>query len=839
MIKVSLRHRAEALLCASALLFMLSTPLSAQLPTIKEKAKGLKRVDGFISFYWDEDEGTLLLEIPLERLDQDFLYLTSLATGIGSLSLGLDRGAIGDEGVVRFERVGPTVFFVRQNTAFRTLNTDNEMLELSVRESFPTSTLAAFGIVAAENDRVLVDATEYFTGDVMNITGALKSSEQGSFSLDRKRSAVYLPRTRAFPKNTEIEATLTFTSDDPGSEIRRHAPDGRSLTLRQHHSLVELPEPYTPRAFHPRIGVFALQFRDYAGQLTESYTRQWIARWRLEKRDPQAPISEPVKPIVYYLDRGIPEPYRSAFREGAMWWNEVFEAAGFRNAFRIEDLPAGVDPMDARYSVIQWVHRTEPGFSIGPAFIDPRTGEIIKAAVRMDSHRSLADFNLWAGMSPAVAAGDGARGGFHSRREDMASLPDWVVTLDPNTDPIEFAMARRRQHSAHEVGHTLGLAHNFTASTYGRASVMDYPPPRVLINGERIDLSEAYRPGPGAYDSLAIRYAYTQFPAGQEDEGLRSIVQEAIDTGLLFITDAHARPAGASDPRATLWDDGSDAVAAFTHALEVRRLLLESFDERAIAEGEPLALLRDRLAPVYFHHRFALNAAVRTVGGMEFSYTLRGDGQTPTRIIDAARQRAALDAVLSSIEPDQLVIPESVLQLMAPYPFGYAAPRRGFSSATEPAFDQLGAARTLSSMVIGRLLQRERAARLVAFETRTPEALTLHELMSEMIDRSWKAQPASDPAAAALQRVTQRVVVDELLALAADEEATVEVRGAAEWHLAKLADWIGQSGAARPQVQAHNALAIRDIGRFLTRPDLPTERSQPLGPPPGSPIGRR
>lgn len=809
----------------------------AQIPSLRERTRDLERHDGFFPFYWDAGEGKLLLEVPADRRGQEFLYLTSQATGVGSVQLGLDRGRIGDEAVVRLERVGPKLLLVQRNLGFRAVDTENKMLVRSVEESFPTSILGAFEIAAEEGGTILVDATDFFLRDAMDIKGSLERAGQGTFRLDASRSAIYLPRTKAFPKNTEIEVTLTFASDNPGPEVRRHSPEGRSLTLREHHSLVELPPPgYRPRAFDPRVGVFALRFEDFARPLTEQYARQWVVRWRLEKKNPEAAVSEPKKPIVYYLDRGIPEPYRSAFREGAMWWNEVLEAAGFRNAFQVSDLPEDADPLDARYSVIQWVHRTEPGFSIGPSFVDPRTGEIIKAAVRMDSYRSLVDFNIWAGASPATSSG----GNSWDRCEfaGATTLPDWIAALDQQTDPVDFAMARRRQHAAHEVGHTLGLAHNFIASTYGRASVMDYPPPRVLIRNGKIDLSEAYRPGPGAYDSLAIRYAYTPFPDGREADGLREIVREALDEGILFLTDIHARPAGASDPRATLWDDGAEPVAAFREAVAVRKILLASFSDHAVEPGEPLALLRDRLAPVYLYHRYAMDVAARTIGGMEIAYALRGDGQTPTRIIEPARQWAALELMVGALAPDELLIPESVLGLLAPYPFGYAAPRRGFDSAAEPAFDQLGAARTLAGMIVDRLLQRQRAARLVAFSARQPDAPSLDDVISTLIERTWGA-PAATGAAAAVQRVAQRAVVDGLIDLASDSQATVDVRAIAEWDLEQLASRIADAEPSSPAARAHARLALRDTQRFLNRTSGATPRTEPLAPPPGSPISDR
>jgi len=792
--------------------------------TISRYTRDFEKREGYFPLYWDAVEGRLLLEIP--RLNEEFLYLTSLATGLGSSRLGLDRGMISDESIARFERHGRKVLMVLANPRFRADGTDNPDLVRSVEESFPTSTVASFDILAEEEEgNVLVDATPYFLEDHVRVITQLREAEQGTFNLDRDRSTVYLPRTKAFPSNTEVEVSLTFTSSNPGPLVRSHAPDGRAVTLRQHHSLVELPDDsYTPRKPDPRIGAFGVTFFDFSRPFDERYEGRYISRHRLQKRDPTAAISEPVEPIVYYLDSAIPEPYRSAFKEGAMWWNQVFEAAGFRNAFRIEDMPTDMDPMDARYNVIQWVHRTDPGSSIGPSLSDPRTGEIIKAAVRLDSYRSLVDFNLYAGALPSIT------------EPGETDIADWLASLDTNVSAEEFTMARRRQHAAHEVGHTLGLSHNFVAASYGRASVMDYPAPLIKLTNGAIDLSDAYRNGPGAYDSLAIRYMYTEFPPRQEEAGLEAIARETITRGIKFNADGD-NASWSSYPEVTTWINGADPVAELARVMEVRRFLIDNFDESAIREGEPMVWLNERFVPVYLHHRYTLEAAIKAIGGMEFRYAVRGDGLPPTEIIEPERQRRALELVLDALEPEQLAIPERVINLMAPRAYGYSTDERFFGSKAAPAFDQVGAARTLATMAIGNILAPQRIARLMAFNARDNESPTPEDVIGRIIERTWGAARIGE--GAALQRVVQRVVIDELMNLASNANATVESRAAAEWGLRSIAEVIQTRVVRVPEEEAHLALAAADIQRFIDRTMVATERAEALVPPPGTPIGGR
>lgn len=807
--------------------------------TLAERTAGLDCQPGFVSFCWDPKKGALLLEV--DRFGEDFLYLISLASGAGANALGLDRGLV-EEKLVRFERVGPRLLLLQTNTRYRA-ETESKALRRSVEEQFPVSVVRGWQIIAEEDGRVLVDATKFYLRDALGIAARLKQSGQGDFKLDSAdRSAIHLPRTKAFPQNTEVEALLTFGSQHPGPLVRQTAPDGRSLTLRVHHSFVALPaEPYRPRRFDPRVGIFPLTFNDYAQPLDGRLEQRWIRRWRLEKapvQEGQRPprLSPPLKPIVYYLDPAMPEPVRSAVREGALWWNQVFEGAGFKDAFQVRDLPAGADPMDARYSLIQWGHRADRGWSWGRPIADPRTGEILKAVVFMDSHRMRTDYRLWTGLAKEASAG--ARGNGYDCEAGTWGVPEWLAALDPTTTPEEFVLARVRQLAAHEVGHTLGLAHNFAASTYGRASVMDYPAPLVRLVDGQVDLSQAYRREPGDYDRFAIRYAYSVFPPQEEEAALRQIVAEGLQQKLVFLSDRDARPASAAEPRASLWDNRPEPLADLRNALAVRRVLLAEFGRHAVRPGEPLALLEERLAPVYFHHRFALEAAGKLIGGMEYVYAVEGDGQAATRLIEPTVQREGLRLLLEALQPEALALPDQVVAQLAPRPFGYGNTPEGFGSKTWPAFDELGAARTLATMIVERILNRERAARLVAFATRQSGALTLDEVVEDLIDSTWGKPFASEPKQAALERVAQRAVLDRLLALAADQEATVEVRAVAEWALAGLLDDLKDQEHPDPMGEALRQLAERDIQRFFNRTDAATKRSPALEPPPGSPIGR-
>src|SRR6476469_4131541 len=681
---------------------------STKTQTIGEKVAGMEKFPGYFPFCWDAKTGKLWLEI--DKWNTEFLYVESLPAGIGSNDIGLDRGQLGESFIVRFDRSGPRVLLVAPNYYFRAVS-NNPDERLAVKDAFAESTLWGFEVAAEENGRVLVDATNFFLRDVHQVTNVLQRTQQGNYKLDPTRSAFYLPNTKNFPRNTEVETTLTFTGEPAGQYVRQVVPVPEAITVRERHSFVQLPSPgFKPRVFDPRAGYAGIDYMDFATPIEDPITRRFISRHRLQKKDPSARISEAVEPIVYYVDRGAPEPVRTALLEGARWWNQAFEALGYKDAFRVEVMPADVDPMDVRYNVIQWVHRSTRGWSYGSSLTDPRTGEIIQGRVSLGSLRDRQDFLIAEGL--------------------MAPY-DKTNTASPKL--MEMVLARLRQLSAHEVGHTLGLQHNYAASPVNRSSVMDYPAPRAKLSAAGLpDLSDAYAKGIGEWDKVAIAYGYQDFaPGTDEPAALDRTLSDAFKRGLMYLTDQDARPPGSSSSVAHLWDNGTNAIEELGNVMKVRAAALRRFGENNIREGAPMATIEDVLVPIYMYHRYQVEAAAKVIGGQDYTFSLQGKGDRNPQIGAPEEQGRALAAVLETLKPEALAVPESLLRLIPPRPAGFQRTREDFRTRTQPVFDALAPAEAITDHVAGFLFNAERSARLVQFhalDARNPG-------LGEVIDR--------------------------------------------------------------------------------------------------------
>jgi hypothetical protein len=778
-----------------------------------------------VPLLWDEGGGRLFMVV--RRLGEELLHVDRLSHAVGDYRL--ERGNLSRPDVVRFERRGGRLFLVAVNYAWRASSAEAAQVR-AVRESFPESVLWSFDILGADGDGVVVDGTAFFLRDGFGLAGQLSRAGEGAYALDAGRCAVAAEGTGAFPLNTQVEAILTFANPHASrlpfwfgngqrEGLAALAPDARAVTLRARTCFIKLPEAgFKPRAFDPRSSFFSsVIFHDFSASLETPGEVHWALRHRLEKRDPAAAVSEAVAPIVYYVDRGAPEPVRTALVEGAKWWNRAFEAAGFRDAFRVELLPEDADPIDIRYNIITWVARATRGFSNGKMIWDPRTGEILQGVVTLTAGRER-----------------------HLRAIAEALLSPYDDDT-PCPEVEELMLARLRQLSAHEVGHTLGLDHNHVASTFGQdMSVCDYPAPLLNLDGNgRVDLAAAYGAHIGRWDEISITWGYTQFPPGTtaaaEVAGLNRILEEAAREGLYTIAQQDAVPETGVHPKGHNWDTGEDAAEELLRMLDVRAAALERFGERAIKPGRPMALLADVLVPLYLLHRYQTEAAVKLVGGLEFRYALRGDGQLVTRMVPGEDQRRGLQAVLATVAPKVLTLREDLLRLLPPRPPEYGRIRDSFAGHTGLTFDALGAAEGAATHSFALLFNPQRAARLVEHHARDASLPGLHEVLLAALAATWFAPAESGLAQAVKQRV-EHVALRHLLALAADD-ASAAVRAVArdvvETLRQALAD--GMAGQHDPVTRAQRLAALESIAAFGRAPAA-FRMPGTLAPPPGMPI---
>lgn len=772
--------------------WLLLTTSAWATPTVADYTATMEAHNGFFNFYHDRQQGKVFLQVP--RQSDAFIFQTSLPWGLGSNDIGLDRGQLGATRLASFHLEGDKALLVQENTYYRA-NSENAAERASIDEAFADSVIAGFTVVAADNHSVLLDYTPFLLSDTHGVVQRLQQSKQGRYSLATERSVIYPARSKAFPDNTELEAKITFTGQAEGQYVRQVAPDANHLTLHLHHSFIRLPDDgYTPRAFHPQSGYWAEEHLDYAAPLGAPMHVRYIPRHRLTKGET----------ITYYLDPGVPEPVRSALLDGARWWQDAFAAAGHPNGFKVRELPADADPMDIRYNVIQWVHRATRGWSYGASVIDPRTGEILKGHVTLGSLRVRQDMRIAQSLLAPYASDD---------ETEQQRLLEAIEAM---------ALARIRQLSAHEIGHTLGIAHNFAASSHDRASVMDYPHPLISLatDSDGLSLAGAYTEGVGVWDKQVVRYGYG-------DEPLAEILHENRQLGLAFISDADARPAGGAHPDAHLWDNGSDAVTELERILAVRQQALQHFGLDNLAPAHAVSELRTLLVPVYLLHRYQTEAAVKMLAGVHYDYAVKGEGKAQQRAVNATQQRRALQLLSQTLTAAQLKLPSSVEALLLPHAYGHRASRENFKGFTNLTADPDTMAASAARFTLDLLLQPQRLERLAQQQRQESAVPTLAEVFDSIATHA--IQPAYTANASSLQ---QRLAFEALTATAnLYQSAQSGVVKAATFAFLQQQQHVWQQQPA----SAHQAFVLAALTNLLEH-----QREWPLKPapelPPGSPI---
>ena len=757
-----------------------------------------------MDFSYNDDSGKIILEI--DNLDNEFLYINSLSRGVGNNDLGLDRGQLGNSRIVYFTKRGNKILLIQPNLRYIS-NSSNELENKAVEEAFARSVLFGFDIVEKSTDSYKIDLTPFLLNDAHGVSQRLRFSNSGSYSLNKSMSAVDLERTKAFPDNIEFDVLLTFTGNPSGSLVRSVTPTASNLTVNQHHSFVKLPDDnYNKRKFDPRSGSNPFIVYDYSTPIDEKLEQRFIVRHRLNKKNPNDEMSEPVEPIIYYIDNGTPEPVKTALIEGGNWWNQAFESAGYKNAFRIEVLPEDADPMDVRYNLIQWIHRSTRGWSYGASIVDPRTGEIIKGQVSLGSLRVRQDYMI------------------------LSGLIDNPNDIENKSLIKKTSLDRIRQLSAHEIGHTLGFAHNYISSANNRSSVMDYPHPKIDIVNGNINIDNAYSKNIGDWDKVSVRYAYTDFQENEnEDVKLNDIIEEAVNKGLYFLSDSDSRPVGSANPFSHLWDNGEFPYIELDKLLKVRDLALKNIDLDNLVDGEPYDRIEDILVPIYMLHRYQIESAAKAIGGVDYLYFVKNKNNDKVKFVDSKLQKESLKSLLNVLNPKNLVLPTNLIQILSPRSFRNPRTRENFESNTGVTFDYINASSSIINHTLTFLMNPERINRIYQQNMFGENILMLDDYLT-IISNSIFSNKRMSPYESSINKNTSSLFLDHLF-LTFNNSNTNDLSKSVI-----LSSIMNTKEKLSSNLNDYNRFLVNKINGFIDNPDkyIPVEKTKI---PDGSPIG--